>query len=211
MSIFAKDEAGNSFRGILYEIGKLLETFKELIKEGLCWFPRLMRWKTSKGEVAPVFGDTRDGYSYTSLGYMNVETKEMLEQSSGQYRHPTFFPDDPQDIYTDFHYSSLFSTSNELDEKSICTLVQDHFLYIVQVKQDEKKGFEIYFSDNAKKKTSPIVCVWTDNGLFRKARELFSLASETRNQINLSYMTRKTIDSYMGELQEPESGDDLPF
>ena len=26
-------EAGNSFRGILYEIGKLLETFKELIKE----------------------------------------------------------------------------------------------------------------------------------------------------------------------------------
>lgn len=29
-------EAGNSFRGILYEIGKLLETFKELIKEGLC-------------------------------------------------------------------------------------------------------------------------------------------------------------------------------
>ena len=140
-----------------------------------------------------------------------VETKEMLEQSSGQYRHPRFFPDDPQDIYTDFHYSSLFSTSNELDEKSICTLVQDHFLYIVQVKQDEKKGFEIYFSDNAKKKTSPIVCVWTDDGLFRKARELFSLASETRNQINLSYMTRKTIDSYMGKLQEPESVDDLPF
>lgn len=36
-------EAGNSFRGILNELGKLLETFKELIKEGLCWFPRLMR------------------------------------------------------------------------------------------------------------------------------------------------------------------------
>ena len=48
-------EAGNSFRGIFYEIGKLLETFKELIKEGLCWFPRLMRWKISKGEVALVF------------------------------------------------------------------------------------------------------------------------------------------------------------
>ena len=31
-------DAGNSFRGILYEIGKLLEAFKELIKEGLCWF-----------------------------------------------------------------------------------------------------------------------------------------------------------------------------
>ena len=48
-------EAGNSFHGILNELGKLLEAFKELIKEGLCWFPRLMRWKTSKGEVAPVF------------------------------------------------------------------------------------------------------------------------------------------------------------
>lgn len=36
-------EAGNSFRGILNELGKLLEAFKELIKESLCWFPRLMR------------------------------------------------------------------------------------------------------------------------------------------------------------------------
>lgn len=54
-------EAGNSFRGILYEIGELLETFKELIKEGLCWFPRLMRWKTSKGEVAPVFIEKSNG------------------------------------------------------------------------------------------------------------------------------------------------------
>lgn len=35
-------DAGNSFRGILYEIGKLLEAFKEMIKEGLCWFPRLV-------------------------------------------------------------------------------------------------------------------------------------------------------------------------
>ena len=78
-------DAGNSFRGILYEIGKLLEAFKELIKEGLCWFPRLMRWNTSKGEVAPVFGDTRDGYSYTSLGYMNVETKEMYSKEEVQH------------------------------------------------------------------------------------------------------------------------------
>ena len=77
-------DAGNSFRGILYEIGKLLEAFKELIKEGLCCFPRLMRWNTSKGEVAPVFGDTRDGYSYTSLGYMNVETKEIYSKEEVQ-------------------------------------------------------------------------------------------------------------------------------
>lgn len=65
-------EAGNSFRGILYEIGKLLENFKELIKEGLCWFPRLIRWKTSKGEVAPVFIEKSNGYSYSVYGYMNV-------------------------------------------------------------------------------------------------------------------------------------------
>ncbi len=68
-------DAGNSFRGILYELGKLLERFKELIKEGLCWFPRLMRWKTSVGEIAPVFRDTDNGYNYSVCGYMNVETK----------------------------------------------------------------------------------------------------------------------------------------
>ena len=73
-------EAGNSFRGILYEIGKLLETFKKLIKEGLCWFPRLMRWKTSKGEVAPVFIEKSNGYSYSVYGYMNVDTKEYYSK-----------------------------------------------------------------------------------------------------------------------------------
>lgn len=75
-------EAGNSFRGILYEIGKLLETFKELIKEGLCWFPRVMRWETSKGEVAPVFIEKSNGYSYSVYGYMNVETREYYSKES---------------------------------------------------------------------------------------------------------------------------------
>lgn len=78
-------EAGNSFRGILYEIGKLLETFKELIKEGLCWFPRLMRWKTSKGEVAPVFIEKSNGYSYSVYGYMNVDTKEYYSKELMQW------------------------------------------------------------------------------------------------------------------------------
>lgn len=78
-------EAGNSFRGILYEIGKLLETFKELIKEGLCWFPRLMRWKTSKGEVAPMFIEKSNGYSYSVYGYMNVETREYYSKESIQW------------------------------------------------------------------------------------------------------------------------------
>ena len=78
-------EAGNSFRGIFYEIGKLLETFKELIKEGLYWFPRLMRWKTSKGEVAPVFIEKSNGYSYSVYGYMNVETREYYSKESIQW------------------------------------------------------------------------------------------------------------------------------
>ena len=78
-------EAGNSFRGILYEIGKLLGTFKELIKEGLCWFPRLMRWKTSKGEVAPVFIEKSNGYSYSVYGYINVETRESYSKESIQW------------------------------------------------------------------------------------------------------------------------------
>ena len=75
-----KIEAGNSYRGILNELGQLLERFKELIREGLCWFPRLMRWKTSAGEVAPVFKDTDNGYSYLLYGYMNVETREQYSK-----------------------------------------------------------------------------------------------------------------------------------
>ena len=78
-------EAGNSFRGIFNELGKLLEAFKELIKEGLCWFPRLMRWKTSKGEVAPVFLEKSNGYSYLLYGYMNVDTKEYYTKESVQW------------------------------------------------------------------------------------------------------------------------------
>lgn len=78
-------EAGNSFRGILNELGKLLEAFKELIKEGLCWFPRLMRWKTSKGEVAPIFLEKSAGYSYSLYGYMDVETKEYYSKETIQW------------------------------------------------------------------------------------------------------------------------------
>ena len=78
-------EAGNSFRGILNELGKLLGAFKELIKEGLCWFPRLMIWKTSRGEVAPVFIEKSDGYSYSLYGYMNVGTKEYYSKEGVQW------------------------------------------------------------------------------------------------------------------------------
>ncbi len=77
-------EAGNSFRGCLNELGRLLECFKELIKEGICWFPRLLKWKISVGEVAPVFTDNKDGYYYGIYGYMNVETKAFYSKESVQ-------------------------------------------------------------------------------------------------------------------------------
>lgn len=82
-------EAGNSFRGILNELGKLMEAFKELIKEGLCWFPRLMRWKTSKGKVAPVFLEKSNGYPYSLYGYMNVDTKEYYSRECVQWEITT--------------------------------------------------------------------------------------------------------------------------
>ena len=65
-------QAGNSFRGLLTALGELLNSFKELIVDGICWFPRLMRWQTSKGEVAPVFSDYRnEGYNYRLVAYQN--------------------------------------------------------------------------------------------------------------------------------------------
>lgn len=78
-------EAGNSFRGLLNAIGELLKSFKELIIDGLCWFPRLMRWNTSKGEVVPVFSDYHnEGYNYRLVGYRNLETKEQYSVESIQ-------------------------------------------------------------------------------------------------------------------------------
>lgn len=41
-----------------------------------------MRWKTSKGEVVPVFLEKSGGYSYVVYGYMNVETKEYYSKES---------------------------------------------------------------------------------------------------------------------------------
>lgn len=78
-------QAGNSFRGLLLAIGELLKSFKELIVDGICWFPRLMRWNTSKGEVAPVFSDYKnEGYDYRLKAYMNVVTKEQYSIASVQ-------------------------------------------------------------------------------------------------------------------------------
>ncbi len=70
-------EAGNSFRGLLTALGELLNSFKEIIMDGLCWFPRLMRWQTSKGEVSPVFEDNRnEGYYYRLKSYMDIHTRQ---------------------------------------------------------------------------------------------------------------------------------------
>ena len=44
-----------------------------------------MRWKTSKGEVAPVFLEKSDGYSYSLYGYMNMDTKEYYSKESVQW------------------------------------------------------------------------------------------------------------------------------
>ena len=44
-----------------------------------------MRWKTSKGEVAPIFLEKSAGYSYSVLGYMNVETREYYSKETIQW------------------------------------------------------------------------------------------------------------------------------
>ena len=74
--------AGNSFRSFLSTLGQLLLSFKEMIQEGFCWFPRLMRWNTSKGEVAPVFRDDQCGYNYKLEGFRNIETKAIYRAES---------------------------------------------------------------------------------------------------------------------------------
>ncbi len=65
-------EAGNSFRGLFTALGELLNSFKEIIMDGLCWFPRLMRWQTSKG----VEDNGNEGYYYRLKSYMDIHTKQ---------------------------------------------------------------------------------------------------------------------------------------
>lgn len=74
--------AGNSFRSFLSTLGQLLLSFKEMVQEGFCWFPRLMRWNTSKGEVAPVFRDDPGGYNYKLEAFRNIETKAIYRTES---------------------------------------------------------------------------------------------------------------------------------
>lgn len=69
-------EEGNSITGYRTPLGELMEFFKEKFQEHFYWFPRLMRWKTSQGDVAPVYRDALDeGYSYEIKAYANVESK----------------------------------------------------------------------------------------------------------------------------------------
>lgn len=56
-----------------------------MIKEGLCWFPRVMRWSTSRGEVALVFVENSSGYLYSVYEYVNVETKEYYLKETIQW------------------------------------------------------------------------------------------------------------------------------
>ena len=59
-------------------LGELMESFKEKFQEHFYWFPRLMRWKTSKGDVAPVYRDVlNNGDYYEIKGYANVESKAV--------------------------------------------------------------------------------------------------------------------------------------
>jgi len=74
--------AGNSFRSFISALGQLLLSFKEMVREGFCWFPRLIRWNTSKGEVAPVFRDDPGGYNYKLEGFRNIETKAIYRAES---------------------------------------------------------------------------------------------------------------------------------
>lgn len=69
-------QEGCTITGYKSSLGELMESFKEKFQEHFYWFPRLMRWKTSKGDVAPVYRDMlNNGDYYEIKGYANVESK----------------------------------------------------------------------------------------------------------------------------------------
>lgn len=69
-------EEGCSITGYKSPLGELMESFRKKFQEHFYWFPRLMRWKTSKGDVAPVYRDVlNNGDCYELKGYANVESR----------------------------------------------------------------------------------------------------------------------------------------
>jgi hypothetical protein len=74
-------EAGNSFRGIFYEIGKLLETFKELIKEGYNGF---LYNRESSGDLAQKIILLRQ------TGHLPEMKQNALKSVENRFSIPTF-------------------------------------------------------------------------------------------------------------------------
>ena len=69
-------QEGCTITGYNSPLGELMESVKEKFQEHFYWFPRLMRWKTSKGDVAPVYRDVlHNGDYYEIKGYANVESR----------------------------------------------------------------------------------------------------------------------------------------
>ena len=69
-------QEGCIITGYKSPLGELMESFKEKFQEHFYWFSRLMRWKTSKGDVAPVYRDvSNNGDYYEIKGYVNVESR----------------------------------------------------------------------------------------------------------------------------------------
>lgn len=69
-------QEGCTITGYKSPLGELMESFKEKSQEHFYWFPRLIRWKTSKGDVAPVYRDVlNNGDYYEIKGYANVESR----------------------------------------------------------------------------------------------------------------------------------------
>ena len=77
-------ESSNIFLKALWQIKQFIQSYlpfapliEEFANHVLCWFPRLMRWQTSKGEVSPVFEDFKnEGYCYRMKSYMEIHTRQ---------------------------------------------------------------------------------------------------------------------------------------
>lgn len=69
-------QEGCTITGYNSPLGELMESVKEKFQEHFYWFPRLMRCKTSKGDVDPVYRDVlHNGDYYEIKGYANVESR----------------------------------------------------------------------------------------------------------------------------------------
>ncbi len=133
----------------------------------------------------------------------DLETKKQLDECLTNGNHPLFYPDNPNDYRTAFHYQSKFDTDVEIAGDCYKVQINSQELYFVKVKNKDtsKTGFEMYFiSEGFQTHIENICRAYSDSDLYMQIDDLYKSAAESSRHVKLSPSARNSIDEYMNPI-----------